>query len=271
VDRPFGNVFSGMGALLKRYPVQLLRGSALGTVVGALPGAGADIAAWMSYAVSKRFSKEPEKFGTGHVEGIVESGAANNSALGGAWIPALVFGIPGDSITAIAIGVLYLKNMNPGPTLFVDNPQNIYAVFMVFVLAQLLMLPMGWAAIKAAKQILRIPAATLMPLILLFCVVGSFAINNSLFGVVVMLVAGVAAFYMERWGFPVAPTILGVVLGTMLEEHFFSSLVKADGSVMAFFDRPIAAALGATTLLVWAWPLLKRLFTAGASRRPARP
>jgi TctA family transporter len=259
IDRPFGNVFSGMWALIKKYPVQLLRGSALGTAVGALPGAGADIAAWMSYGISKRFSKEPEKFGTGHVEGIVESGAANNSALGGAWIPALVFGIPGDSITAIAIGVLYLKNMNPGPTLFVDNPQNIYAVFIVFIAAQILMLPFGFLAIKVAKQILRIPAAVLMPLILLFCVVGSFAINNSMFGVIVMGVAGVIAFFMERWGFPVAPTILGVVLGTMLEEHFFSSLVKADGNLLAFFQRPIAAALGVVTLLIWLWPLYKRL------------
>jgi TctA family transporter len=255
IDRPFGNVFAGMWTLVKKYPLQLLRGSALGTLVGALPGAGADIAAWMSYAMSKKFSKEPEKFGTGHVEGIVESGAANNSALGGAWIPALVFGIPGDSITAIAIGVLYLKNMNPGPMLFVENPQNIYAVFIVFILAQMLMLPLGWGAIKIAKQILRIPATVLMPLILLFCVVGSFAINNSLFGVTVMLVAGVLAFFMERWGFPVAPTILGVVLGTMLEEHFFSSLVKADGNFLAFFERPIAAGLGALTMLVWLWPL----------------
>ncbi|MBL8360192.1 MAG: tripartite tricarboxylate transporter permease [Rubrivivax sp.] len=259
IERPFGNVFTGMWALLKKYPLQLLRGSALGTAVGALPGAGADIAAWMSYAMSKRFSKEPEKFGTGHVEGIVESGAANNSALGGAWIPALVFGIPGDSITAIAIGVLYLKNMNPGPTLFVDNPQNIYAVFIVFIIAQLLMLPLGWMAIKVAKQILRIPAGVLMPLILLFCIVGSFAINNSLFGVTVMLVAGIVAFFMERWGFPVAPTILGVVLGNMLEEHFFSSLVKADGDVTAFFSRPIAATLGAVTLAIWLWPLLRRM------------
>jgi putative tricarboxylic transport membrane protein len=258
IERPFGNVFAGMWRLLTKYPKQLLRGSALGTAVGALPGAGADIAAWMSYAVSKKFSKEPEKFGTGHVEGIVESGAANNAALGGAWIPALVFGIPGDSITAIAIGVLYLKNMNPGPTLFVENPQNIYAVFIVFILAQLLMLPLGWMAIKAAKRVLRIPAAVLMPLILLFCVVGSFAINNSVFGVVVMLVAGVLAFFMERWGFPVAPTILGVVLGTMLEEHFFSSLVKADGNFLVFFERPIAGALGALTLLVWLLPLWRR-------------
>ena len=255
----FGNVFAGMWGLLKKYPVQLLRGSALGTLVGALPGAGADIAAWMSYAMSKRFSKEPEKFGTGHVEGIVEAGAANNSALGGAWIPALVFGIPGDSITAIAIGVLYLKGMNPGPTLFVNNPQNIYAVFIVFILAQLLMLPLGWAAIRVARQILRIPASVLMPLILLFCIVGSFAINNSLFGVIVMLAAGVVGFFMERWGFPVAPTILGVVLGTMLEEHFFSSLVKADGNFLVFFERPIAGALGAVTLLIWFWPVLRRL------------
>jgi len=254
-DRPLGNVFAGQWTLLKKYPKQLFRGSVLGTAVGALPGAGADIAAWMSYAISKRFSKEPEKFGTGHVEGIVESGAANNAALGGAWIPALVFGIPGDSITAIAIGVLYMKNMNPGPTLFVNNPQNIYAVFIVFILAQLMMLPLGWMAIKAAKQVLRIPAAVLMPLILLFCIVGSFAINNSLFGVMVMAVAGVVAFFMERWGFPVAPTILGVVLGTMLEEHFFSSLVKADGNVLAFFERPIAGALGVLTLLIWLWPL----------------
>ena len=111
-----------------------------------LPGAGADIAAWISYAVAKRFSKEPEKFGTGHVEGMVDAGAANNSALGGAWVPALVFGIPGDSITAIVIGVLYMKNMNPGPTIFINNPQHIYAVFIVFFVANLLMMPLGCAA-----------------------------------------------------------------------------------------------------------------------------
>ena len=258
-ERPFGNVFAGMWTLIRKYPVQLFRGSALGTAVGALPGAGADIAAWMAYAMSKRFSKEPQKFGTGHVEGIVESGAANNSALGGAWIPALVFGIPGDSITAIAIGVLYLKGMNPGPTLFVNNPQNIYAVFIVFFLAQLLMLPLGWMAIKAAKRILHIPASVLMPLILLFCVVGSFAINNSLFGVSVMLIAGIVGFCMERWGFPVAPTILGVVLGTMLEEHFFSSLIKADGHFLVFFERPIAGTLGVLCLLIWLWPVARML------------
>ena len=142
-DQPFGNVFAGMWALTKKYPVAAVRGQRLGTA-----GRRAARRRRRHRGVDrptrcrKRFSKEPEKFGTGHVEGIVESGAANNSALGGAWIPALVFGIPGDSITAIAIGVLYLKDMNPGPTLFINNPQNIYAVFIVFILAQLLMLPL---------------------------------------------------------------------------------------------------------------------------------
>jgi putative tricarboxylic transport membrane protein len=256
VDKPIGNVFTGMWGLAKKYPAQILRGNAVGTLIGALPGAGADIAAWISYAISKRFSKEPEKFGTGHVEGIVESGSANNSALAGAWIPALVFGIPGDSITAIVIGVLYMKNMNPGPSLFTNNPQNIYAVYLLFIIANLIMIPLGWWCIKVSKQILRVPRSVLMPVIMLFCVVGSFAINNTAFDVTVMLVAGVAAFFLEASGFPVAPAILGVVLGGMLEENFITSMIKSDGDLWAFFERPIAATLGAMTLAVWFLPLL---------------
>ena len=221
IDKPWemaqaqiGNVFGGMWGLIKKYPLQTLRGSVLGTAIGALPGAGADIAAWMSYAISKKFSKEPEKFGTGHVEGIIEAGASNNSALAGAWIPALVFGIPGDSITAIVIGVLYIKGLNPGPT-----------IFMVFILANLLMIPLGVAAIKGAKQMLRAPREVLLPVILLFCIVGSFAINNSAFGVVLMLAFGIVGYLMEENGFPVAPAILGMVLGAMLEENFILSLI----------------------------------------------
>jgi TctA family transporter len=259
VEQRIGNVFSGMWQLARRYPVQILRGSTLGTVVGALPGAGADIAAWMSYATSKRFSREPEKFGTGHVEGIVESGAANNSALAGAWIPALVFGIPGDSITAIVIGVLYMKNMNPGPTLFTTHPEKIYSVYLLFIVANIIMLPLGWLAIKTAKRILRVPRDVLMPVILLFCVVGAFAINNTAFDVGVMLVAGLAAYLLEENGFPISPLILGVVLGGMLEENFVSSMIKADGNALAFFERPIAAVLGAVTLAIWLSPAARGL------------
>ena len=258
-----GNVLKGQWALAKKYPVQILRGSALGTLVGALPGAGADIAAWMSYAMSKKFSKEPEKFGTGHVEGIVESGSANNSALAGAWIPALVFGIPGDSITAIVIGVLYMKNMNPGPSLFTTNPQNIYAVFLIFILANIIMIPLGILCIKAARRILKVPRNILMPIILVFCVVGTFAINNTLFDVGVMLVAGLIAYLLEENKFPIAPAILGVVLGGMLEENFITSMIKSDGQLLAFFSRPIAATLAVVTVLVWITPPLMALLRQG--------
>jgi len=261
-----GNVLHGMWGLTKRYPVQLLRGSVVGTAIGALPGAGADIAAWMSYAISKRFSKEREKFGTGHVEGIIEAGASNNSALAGAWIPALVFGIPGDSITAIVIGVLYIKGLNPGPTIFMNNAPAIYAIFLVFILANLLMLPLGIAAIKAAKQMLRAPREVLLPVILLFCIVGSFAINNSIFGVLLMLAFGIVGYVMEENGFPIAPAILGMVLGAMLEENFISSMIKADGRLFAFFERPIAGALGVLTIAVFAVPLVRRALAASTAR-----
>jgi len=210
--------------------------------------------------VSKKMSKEPEKFGTGHVEGIIESGSANNSALAGAWIPALVFGIPGDSITAIVIGVLYMKNMNPGPTLFTQNPQNIYAVYLLFIVANLIMVPLGWACIKVSKRILQVPRNILMPVILLFCIVGSFAINNTPFDIGVMLVAGIAGYVLEENGFPVAPAILGVVLGGMLEENFITSMIKSDGNLMGFFARPLAASLGGLTLAAWFLPpVIRRL------------
>lgn len=266
IDQPIHNVFKGMWQLTVKYPKQILRGSVLGTVVGALPGAGSDIASWMSYALSKKLSKEPEKFGTGHVEGIIESGAANNSALAGAWIPALVFGIPGDTLTAIVIGVLYMKNLNPGPSLFTTNPQNMYAIYILFIFANLIMIPLGWATIKVAKKLLGVSREILLPLILMACIVGTFGMNNSPFDVGIMLAAGVAAYILEENGFPVAPAILGVVLGPMLEENFVKSMIKADGEVLAFFSRPVAGVLGVLTVVVWLYPLLRQ----GFRRRPGR-
>ena len=264
VQEKVGALFTGMAGVMRQYWRNFLRGSVVGTAIGALPGAGADIAAWVSYAMARRFSKQPEKFGTGHVEGVVESTSSNNAALGGAWIPALVFGIPGDSITAIVIGVLYMKGMNPGPTVFLQNPQFIYAVFIIFILANLLMLPLGWAAIKSAGRILRAPKPMLLPVILLFCIVGSFAITNSPYGIWVMLVFGVLGWVMEEHGIPVAPLVLGLVLGELLEQSFLTSLIKADGSLLAFFTRPIAGVLGVATLVVWGW-------MAWSALRPAAP
>ncbi|MCM5569888.1 tripartite tricarboxylate transporter permease [Burkholderiaceae bacterium FT117] len=261
-----GAVFRGMGGMIRKYRWQTLRGSALGTAVGALPGAGADIAAWMAYATSRKTSKESEKFGTGHPEGLVEAGAANNSALSAAWIPALVFGIPGDSITAIVIGVLYMKDMNPGPTIFINSPENIYAVFAVFILANLLMLPLGWACIKAATRILRAPRNVLMPIILMFCIVGAFAINNSPFDLWILIGFGLLGWFLEAHRFPIAPAILGMLLGKMLEENFITSMIKSEGNLMGFVERPIAAALAVFALLLWAlsgWFALKRRMARG--------
>ena len=156
--------------------------------------------------------------------------------------------------------------MNPGPTLFTQNPQNIYAVYLLFILANLIMIPLGFLCIRVAKKILKVPREILMPVILLFCIVGTFAINNTVFDVGVMLVAGVIAWILEENGFPVAPAILGVVLGTMLEENFITSMIKSDGSLAAFFSRPVAATLGALTLAAWFLPpAIRRLKRAAGA------
>ncbi|MGQ7847643.1 tripartite tricarboxylate transporter permease [Granulosicoccus sp. 3-233] len=265
-QQPIRNVFKGIGSILSRYKLNVARGGVIGAVVGILPGAGADIAAWIAFAMSKRFSREPEKFGTGHVEGLVDSGTANNAGVAGAWIPALVFGIPGDSITAIVIGVLYMKGMNPGPTVFMNQPELINAVFIVFFLANLALIPLGFLAIRLSRRILHVPRKVLIPIILMFCVVGAFAINNTVFGISVMLVMGVLAYIMESNGFPVAPTILGIVLGTMLESNFMSSMIKADGEFSGFFSRPIAATLGVIVIVIWLIPLMRLL--VGLIRKP---
>jgi putative tricarboxylic transport membrane protein len=251
-----GPIFRGQWQLFRRYPINMMRGNIIGVLIGALPGAGADIAAWISYAVSKRFSRERDKFGTGHPEGLVDAGAANNSALGGAWVPALVFGIPGDSITAVVIGVLYMKGMQPGPTVFINSQSLVYALFIVFFLANLLLIPFGWAMIKVARRILSVPREVLMPVILLFCVVGSFAIENTLFNVWVMLAMGIVGYLFEENGIPTAPAILGIVLGKMIEENFLLSMIKIGGHVGGMFERPIAGTLGATTLAIWIAPFV---------------
>ena len=151
-----GPVFAGLGANLARRWRNLARGGLTGAMVGALPGAGADIAAWVSYAVAKRRSATPEAFG----EGIVEAGASNNAALSAAWVPTLVFGIPGDSITAVVIGVLYLKGLEPGPIIFIKTPELVYAIFLAFLLANLLLIPVGWRVIRLSRHLLQVLPGT---------------------------------------------------------------------------------------------------------------
>ncbi|MCB1970303.1 MAG: tripartite tricarboxylate transporter permease [Geminicoccaceae bacterium] len=256
VSQASGAIFASGLKSIRRYKAGLVRGSLIGTLIGILPGAGADIAAWVTYAISKKASREPERFGSGHVEGLVDAGAANNASLGGAWVPALVFGIPGDTVTAIVIGILYMKGMNPGPMVMITHPELLYAVFMTFFVANLLLLPIGWLAIKFYGQMLKVPREVLMPIILMLCMIGAFAINNTVAGVTIMLVLGVIAFVMEENGFPVAPAILGLVLGSMIERNFMQSMIKADGNLLAFFERPIAAVLGVITITIWVFVIV---------------
>ncbi len=243
--------------VLKKYKFNIFRSGLLGTLVGILPGAGADIAAWIAYAVSKKSSKEPEKYGTGHIEGIVDAGTANNAALGGTWIPALIFGIPGDSITAVVIGVLLMKGIRPGPMIFEQTPEILYTIYIAFILSNIILIPLGMIAIKTCSQILRIPKNALMPIILMFCLVGAFAINNAIFDVCLMVFCGVLAFFMEDNDIPVAPAILGIVLGRMLEDNFMQSMIKSDWNFTAFFSRPVACGLGILAILLWLVPLVR--------------
>jgi TctA family transporter len=246
------------------------RGNIIGIIIGVLPGAGADMAAWVSYAMAKRFSKEPEKFGTGHPEGLVEAGASNNASLASGWVPSLLFGIPGDTITAIAIGVLYMKGLNPGPTLFTERASSMYALYIIFVLANIIMIPLGIIMIRLASYVLRAPRSAVMPVIVLLCAVGSFATGNNLFSVLLVGLFGVVGFVMERNGYPVAALVLGIVMGTMVEQNFVTSLIKSDGELLPFFERPVSAVLAAMTLAALLWPLavwiLRRLRPAEAAR-----
>ncbi|MBW9089321.1 tripartite tricarboxylate transporter permease [Rhizobium wenxiniae] len=259
------NPFKGVLACLWKYRKNQIRGSVIGSLIGALPGVGGDLAAWVTYSLAKKTSKTPELFGKGHPEGLVEAGATNNAALSSSWIPAMVFGIPGDAVTAIAVGVLVMKGMEPGPQLLTSNPQNFYAVMLVFVIANILMLPLGYIAARSARRIFEVPRALLNAAILLFCIVGSYSINNTMFGVTIMLALGVIAFFLEKSGFAIAPIILGIVLGPLVEQNFTTSMIITNGNVLGLFERPISAVLGIATIAVWS------LFIFGSVKKTFRP
>jgi TctA family transporter len=246
---------------LRRYWRGVASGNAIGSVIGALPGAGGDIAAWVSYAATKNASKESHLFGKGegHVEPIVSAGSANNAALASAYVPTLVFGIPGDTITAILLGVLLVKGVQPGPELFSSDAPLLYGIYLIFILANLLLIPLGYLAIRGSAWLLRVPSSVLMPVIVAFCVVGSFSINNGYLEIVIMLVLGVLGYLLERSGFPLAPVVLGLVLGPIVEKNFMQSVIKTNWDLTQFLTRPISAALLVITVLVLLYPLLRGL------------
>lgn len=239
-----------------RNKSKVAQGAVVGSSVGVLPGAGADIAAWISYAVSKATSKKRNEYGNGSFEPIAGAASANNAALGSAFIPTLAFGIPGDTITAILIGVLVIKGVEPGPGLFTGDTSTLYAIYIIFILANILLLPLGFVLIRGATSILRIPRAVLMAMIVSVSVVGAYAINNGYLEIVIVLVFGTLGLLFERFGIPIAPVVLGIVLGPIVESNFMSSVIKTDWDFTQFFTRPISGVLIVLTLLLLFFPLI---------------
>jgi len=242
-----------------KHWVSVLKGSVVGTIIGALPGAGADIAAWGAYGLEQKTSRHPERFGRGAVEGVIAPASAHNGAIGGAWIPALVFGIPGDSVTAIVIGAMLMYDLKPGPLIFQQSPDAVHAIFMIALITQFLLLPCGLLGIKAFSWILRLPRSLVMVAVVVFSVVGAYALNNSLFDVYIMAAFGVIGFYLESQKMPMGPLILGLILGPMVEENFRTGMIKSSGSLQPFFTRSLSAVLWLLLVLSFLAPLIVNL------------
>jgi putative tricarboxylic transport membrane protein len=211
----------------------------IGTFIGIIPGAGADIGAFVGYDVARSLSKHPEEFGTGCPDAISGPEAGNNGVTGGAMIPMLTLGVPGDAVTAILIGALTVKGLNPGPMLFTNHKALVYSIFIGLFLANTLMFIMGLSGIKLFSQVLKVPKAILTPIIFVLCVIGSYAMNNNLFDVGVMLVFGIIGYFFTKVKIPTSPAILGLILGPMAEKNFRTALLKSGGKLNVFFNTPI--------------------------------
>ncbi len=233
----------------------ILRSSVIGTLIGIFPGAGATIAAFLSYDVAKRSSKHPEKFGTGIPEGVAASEAANSSSVGGAMVPLLTLGIPGSATTAVLIGALMIHNLNPGPLLFKTNPEIVYSLFASLLVANFVMLVLGMWGSKLWVKVTAIPKNVLYPMIVAISIIGSFAVNYSFFDVASCIGFGLIGWLLKRYGFPVAPIVLGIVLGKLAEENFRRAVIMGGYSV--FFTRPASAIMLLIAVLSFSYPLIK--------------
>jgi putative tricarboxylic transport membrane protein len=242
-----------------KHKLTVLKSSLSGTVIGALPGAGADIAAWAAYGLEQRTSKRGKHFGTGEIAGVIAPTSANNAAVSGAWIPALVFGIPGDAVTAIVLGALMMYEIKPGPLIFQQNPEQINSIFLIALITQFLLIPCGFLGIKTFGWILKLPRSMVMVGVLVFSVVGSFSLRNSVFDIYVMAAFGLVGYFLEARRVPLAPLILGLILGPMVEENFRTGLIKSEGSLLPFLTRPICAVLVILLLLALLSPKLLRM------------
>ena len=233
-----------------------VRGSIIGALVGAIPAAGSAIGVTVAYAQEKRMSKSPERYGTGIPEGVVAPESANNACVGGALIPMMTLGIPGDSMTAVLIGALLIHGLRPGPALFTDRIDFVATVYVALLLAILLTLFFGLIGVRYIARILHAPKNVLMTSIAILCVVGSYAVRNSVFDVVVMIVFGAIGWLMHRIQMPVAPVVFGLILGPLLEENVRRALIVS-GDWTVFFTRPISASFIGIAILALLFPAIR--------------
>lgn len=230
----------------------------IGTLIGALPGAGASIAAIISYNRAVAVSKHPERFGTGIAEGLVACETANNASIGGSMVPLMTLGIPGSSVTAVLLGAMLMHNITPGPMLFVNNPQLVYTVFLGMMFANIAMLVLGLASAKVFPRIVNLPRSVLLPTIALLCTVGAYAMSNSFFDVGLMLVSGLLGFVFKEIGINAGPIILGLILGPIAEANFRGAMELSNGSLLVFVQSPLSAGILFLTACLIASPLIRQ-------------
>ncbi|QEG00561.1 Tripartite tricarboxylate transporter TctA family protein [Stieleria maiorica] len=246
---------------LATHGVNLLRSALIGTWIGILPGIGANVGSVIAYSAARRASKTPERFGSGSEEGIVASETANNATVGGALIPLVAMGIPGSVIDAILLGALVIHGLQPGPMLVQSDPLAVQTIVGTMLIANVLTLLFLLASVRVMVRAARVPSYVLVPVVMVFCVIGSYALANRMFDVWVMLAFGVVGYLMERFRIPIAPLVIGLVLAPIGEEHLAAGLMKSGGSLMPMFTQPISLGLCLLALAMVAWTLWRRFAT----------
>ena len=239
-----------------RHGANLIRSSFIGTFIGILPGIGASIGSVVAYTVTKNVSAEPEKFGKGSEEGIIASEAANNATVGGALIPLIAMGIPGSVIDAILIGALTIHSIQPGPTLFLTNSDIVWGMIATALLANILMWLLMTSSVRYISNLIYLPRSFVLPVVMMFCVIGSYALNNTMFDVWVMLLFGVIGFLLERARIPLGPFVIGFVLAPLAEEKLRSGLMMTAGDISPIVTRPIPLVFTIAAVALLVWPLV---------------
>jgi putative tricarboxylic transport membrane protein len=270
VKQKISRIVPSWGTIVKYLPLSL-QSSAIGVIIGALPGTGGDIAALMAYDHAKRVTKNPEvPFGEGAKEGLVAPETANNAAVGGAFIPMMTLGIPGDAVTAIMIGALFIHGLNPGPMLMIEKPEMFWFVVGALTLANCFMLAFGLTGIKVFVKIVELPRSVLIPLIFLLSIVGAYAVNGSLMDVYWMLAFGVLGYLMKLYGFQLGPVILGVILSRLLDDNWRRAIISDQESLtqlfMGILTSPLSLVLflSVVAILLSRAPLWRHIFGARA-------